>query len=708
MALELIDYPYFRSDTSQRLTITEIDSTGLLYYNLSLASYNSLQYRSQSFNVESSNDLGGPFSTYFNSRNLPGPLAPFDNGSTFVFNFSEQSYGPGASGPGATANTYNWWKSFDLVTDDVKIITISEIGKPGNYWEFRLNNLSYQIGTSSNFWRVNANKALGPTFGGAVGYPYAFSVTASYLISYRTYGMSGGNGPSASIGGTIEGSGGQFYTYFNNEPISNRLFLGDLTYPLPIGASGSSASGGTNSLVSVGGSGVIANRMYLGDLTYPLPIGASGSSASGGTNSLVSIGGSGVVTQRIFLGDLTYPLPIGVTGGTMTGTNSIVEIGGLGISSKNIFLGDTINYGKVRFSGATGTPPIDVVYRVPRQTKCRSCDGEYCSCFLGDLTNWFRSEDCPCNGSSQHAVNGLPNTPGTVGPVDDIQNQTTTTSLSYVDSVSDYLTNINVGGVLIGNTSSDMIGLVSLPRYSRTLSSYQPDLMLYIGRGETTSHSRESYQVGVGVYNVSTSYLEISSVTYSSPTSSNYKPTILLSGHWGNTSSASYSILSVDSDAISVNKLIFGTAGSTQTLDVVNGDLLVNNVVSNIQRVAGYTIAGTRQNLVTTYPTLGTLNNTQGSCFLYGGIAKLDVQSLTGSNPNMVIFDSFDNIVLQSSAISSSGLVTFAPQGGPWLVQGDESLRIGVTGGSVSSYILATASINTIKVYYTYDPIDLN
>ncbi len=235
MALENINYPNFRSDPgrTQRLTITELDSMQLFNYNLAMASYNSLQYLSTTWSIESSSDLGSPETFKFNSRNLPSNFYPFDNGSTFVFNFSENSYGPGTTpslgaGLGATY-TYNWWKSLDLV-EATKILTISQIARPGNYFEYEINTISYNTATQGNFWRVNATKKLGPTFAGATGFPYAFSPTASYLISYRTvYGASGASGASPSIGGTIEGDNGEFYTYFNNDPISNKIYLGSIS-----------------------------------------------------------------------------------------------------------------------------------------------------------------------------------------------------------------------------------------------------------------------------------------------------------------------------------------------------------------------------------------------------------------------------------------------------------------------------------------------
>jgi hypothetical protein len=124
-----------------------------------------------------------------------------------------------------------------------------------------------------------------------------------------------------------------------------------------------------------------------------------------------------------------------------------------------------------------------------------------------------------------------------------------------------------------------------------------------------------------------------------------------------------------------------------------------------------FTTVGKR-NLVTNPVSLGTLTeingiSTAGSCFIYGGIAKLDVSDLSGTTGNLVILDSNDNIVLKSSNVSASGNVTFAPQGGPWLVQGDETLTLGVTGGNTTNLSVATASINPLKIYYIYDPIDV-
>ena len=512
-----------RTEIENRLSSSNIDENILTLESLSLATTNSLKYLAYGPAEISSTNLPTPPDSYFNARIIPAfAFPPFTNGCNFVFTFSPYDYGYFA----ASSSTNLYWS---ILEDDPsnKILSISQISSSAdvkfpsyNYWEFSINNFSstystVSVGTYSQQqlvkWTANVKKIMGPTFSD-------FVADKLYSVSYRSSGGTSSGGASGSIGGTIEGQDGQIFTYFNNEPISNKLYLGDLTYPLPIGVTGGSGFGGTN---------------------------------------------------------------------------SVIDVGGNGLSSKNLFLGNDTIRGRVRFGGGgTTSGPVDVIYATDGD--CINCNSERCKCW----TRFFnpirrRCKVCPCNG--QGGQNGCgdenqrPSGP-IGGAANDIRNDVTESLIDYIDAASGNYSNINVGSVLLGYTQSDLVGMAVVPRKTQTLESYQPDLMLYVGRGFTSSHSREEYEVGLGIYNVATSYLEITSVTYSSPTSSTYKPPILLSANYGQIGGSSFSNLQISSDAVSVNKLYFGDIINEQSLRVSDGELYVNDSIFSSITTMGQTI----------------------------------------------------------------------------------------------------------------------
>jgi hypothetical protein len=625
-----------RTEIENRLSSSNIDENILTLESLSLATTNSLKYLSSGPAEISLTNLPTIPDSYFSARIIPSfAFPPFTNGCNFVFTFSPYDYGYFA----ASSSTNLYWS---ILEDDPsnKILSISQISSSAdvkfpsyNYWEFTINNFSSTystvlIGTYSQQqlvkWTANVRKIMGPTFSD-------FVADKLYSVSYRSSGGTSSGGASGSIGGTIEGQDGQIFTYFNNEPISNKLYLGDLTYPLPIGVTGGSGFGGTNSIVTVGGEGMLVNRMYLGDLTYPLPIGVTGGSGFGGTNS-------------------------------------VVDIGGEGISSKNIFLGNDTIPGRVRFgAGGTTSGPVDVIYE---GNNCINCEGQYCKCW----TRFFnpirrRCKRCPCNG--QGGSNGCndenqrPSGP-IGGAANDIRNDVTESMLDYIDVRSGNYSNINVGSVLLGYTQSDLVGMMVVPRYSQTLESHQPDLMLYVGRGFTTSHSREEYEVGLGIYNVATSYLEITSVTYSSPTSSTYKPPILLSANYGQIGGSSFSNLQISSDAVSVNKLYFGDIINEQSLRVSDGELYVNDSIFSSITTMGQTI------------------------YEYTNESSKTITHNLGLYPSVQVLDSDDNVLIPTTInfVSENELVVnFSENSTGKIVIGS-----GMTGSVVGTSIPVSSS----------------
>jgi hypothetical protein len=115
--------------------------------------------------------------------------------------------------------------------------------------------------------------------------------------------------------------------------------------------------------------------------------------------------------------------------------------------------------------------------------------------------------------------------------------------------------------------------------------------------------------------------------------------------------------------------------------------------------------AASKVNIVNSPYSIGDLNGLDGDCFIYGGIAELTIEDLDGTTGNAVIRNSTGKIILQATSIDSTGKFTLVPTGGPVLVQGNENLTIGVTGGSFTSYNLQNTAFNYLRIYYIYDPI---
>ena len=467
-----------RTEIQNRLTLTEIDENLIQTQALSLASSNSLIYLSESFSVDSSTPLADPALKSFNSRTIPSFLyRPFENGCRFVFKFSNTDYGY----LGSASSTHLWWS---VLAGDIsyKVLSISQINSDTsstsypsyNNWDFNLTSLSFTNST----WTVTGTKIMGPTFSD-------FEPESIFAVGYKSMLSPTFSGGTGSIGGVVDG-----YTYFD--------------YP------------------------TIQNKMYVGNLTYPIEI--------------------------------------GVTGSSFSGTGSIVTVGGDGLFARNMVIGNNTSRGKIRLApGNTYSSSVDIVFR--NGVPCKNCRDEICSCWWGALFNNIRenkTSTCPCSSG----INTGWQRPGSIGPVVD---RMVSELIKIVNSDSEISASLQVDSLVLGITSSFHVGITSESKIGLTLSEYQPDLMLYVGRGATTSHSTQNYQVGLGIYNLSTSYLEITSSTYSE----NYTP-ILLKSQYGQIESSTYSVLSINSDAVSINKLYFGNATNGQSLSVSSGNLYVN------------------------------------------------------------------------------------------------------------------------------------
>jgi hypothetical protein len=122
----------FRSDQIARLSSIDIDTNILSLQQTSLASSNSLVYKSASYSVNSNTPLPNPLQGYFNSRTIPsGIYSPFQDGSSFVFKFSDTDHGYYAS----ASSTSRWWSVLSSAeTAYEKRLSISQIGVSYNYW----------------------------------------------------------------------------------------------------------------------------------------------------------------------------------------------------------------------------------------------------------------------------------------------------------------------------------------------------------------------------------------------------------------------------------------------------------------------------------------------------------------------------------------------------------------------------------------------
>ena len=303
MALSINNNSTLRTEIQSRLTLTEIDGNLIRLEAISLASSNSLIYLSESFSVDSSTPLADPALKSFNSRTIPSFLyQPFENGCGFVFKFSNTDYGY----LGSASSTHLWWS---VLAGDIsyKVLSISQINSTTsstsypsyNNWDFNLTSLSFTNST----WTVTGTKIMGPTFSD-------FEPESIFAVGYKSMLSPTFSGGTGSIGGVVDG-----YTYFDYPTLQNRMYIGDLSYQIEIGVTGSSFSG-TGSIVTVGGEGMLVNRMYLGDLTYPIYIGVTGSSFSG-TGSIVTVGGEGVLVNRIYFGTVSNEQYLYVSDGNL-------------------------------------------------------------------------------------------------------------------------------------------------------------------------------------------------------------------------------------------------------------------------------------------------------------------------------------------------------------------------------------------------------
>ena len=242
MALINPDDLKFRSDQIARLSSIDIDTNILSLQQTSLASSNSLVYKSASYSVNSNTSLPNPSQGYFNSRTIPsGIYSPFQDGSSFVFKFSNTDYGYYAS----ASSTNKWWSVLSSVeTAYEKRLCISQIGVSYNYWEFKMDSLSFTNST----WAFAGQKVLGPTYSN-------FEPEKQFTIGYRLSGGVTAGGNTNSISGEIVDG----YTTLNYPLLSETLYLGDLTSPIEIGVTGG------NDLV---GPGLGVENLYLGNISF--------------------------------------------------------------------------------------------------------------------------------------------------------------------------------------------------------------------------------------------------------------------------------------------------------------------------------------------------------------------------------------------------------------------------------------------------------
>jgi hypothetical protein len=231
-----------RSEEDNRLTIEKIDVNALTLQQTSLASSNSLVYKSASYSVNSNTSLPNPSQGYFNSRTIPsGIYSPFQDGSSFVFKFSDTDHGYYAS----ASSTSRWWSVLSSVeTAYEKRLSISQIGVSYNYWEFKMDSLSFTNST----WIFSGQKILGPTYSN-------FQPEKQFTIGYSlASGMTGGGSTNSIAGEIVDG-----YTTLNYPLISETLYLGDLTSPISIGV-----TGGNDFL----GPGLGVENLYLGSISF--------------------------------------------------------------------------------------------------------------------------------------------------------------------------------------------------------------------------------------------------------------------------------------------------------------------------------------------------------------------------------------------------------------------------------------------------------
>jgi len=343
MALSIKNDLSLRTLEENRLSVTKIDENLVLTQAISLASSNSLIYLSESFSVNSDTPLADPALKSFNSRTIPSFLyQPFENGCGFVFKFSNTDYGY----LGSASSTNLWWS---VLAGDIsyKVLSISQINSATsstsypsyNNWDFNLTSLSFTNST----WTVTGTKIMGPTFSD-------FEPESIFVVGYKSMLSPTFSGGTGSIGGVVDG-----YTYFDYPTLQNRMYIGDLSYQIEIGVTGSVGStGGTGSIVTVGGEGLLVNRIYLGDLTYPLLIGVTGSSFSG-TGSIVTVGGEGLLVNKIYFGTASNEQYLYVSDGNLYLNGSTFSGGGSGSVGQTGTQGSVGSTGPQGLDGATGS-----------------------------------------------------------------------------------------------------------------------------------------------------------------------------------------------------------------------------------------------------------------------------------------------------------------------------------------------------------------
>ena len=503
-----------RSDQIDRLTILEIDGMQLRSQYLSLSLNNSLLYLCESPAQESNSNLNGPNFQHFNSRYTPSfVFPPFSNGSTFVFNFSNTDYGY----YGMSTSTYLWWSEIASEPQN-KLLKLSQMNSADvdvpnpiyRYWEFTVDSASFFTSSSPtmSYWRVVAKKQLGPTFTN-------FEQDSLYTVGYGLY-ISGSPsvGSSSNIGGGTIDANDTTYTYFDYPTLQNRMYLGDLSYQVEIGVTGSiGATGGTGSIVTVGGSGLMTDKVYLGKSTY-----------------------------FDMMTDTYEPVTIGLTTGN--------EIMGAGVDIKYLYLGHISIVDLMPGEGPTTNACCG-----KKKPKRKAKPPGY---YIGGPM-WFRPA---ATNTEQQVVYDFPT---------DYYEITShaTNSQGYENFVG-----IHIGALAIGLTESRTIEMVILDRGNPVGSWNQPNTVLGIGTYLTSSNGNFFDSAGIDSYAMSTSYLEITPITYSTDAAN-----ILLNGTWGTESGGTYSVLNIDSDGVSVNKLYFGNINNGQSLVVSGGDLYVNDVV---------------------------------------------------------------------------------------------------------------------------------
>jgi hypothetical protein len=150
-----------------------------------------------------------------------------------------------------------------------------------------------------------------------------------------------------------------------------------------------------------------------------------------------------------------------------------------------------------------------------------------------------------------------------------------------------------------------------------------------------------------------------------------------------------------------LDKILVWDSADTKRVRYRNASSLTGVQIADL----GFSLVS-KYNLVTSPVNLGNLNNTDGDCFLYGGMAEFTMSGVTGSTGNAIITNSTGTVVMRADSIDSSGKMRFTPTNGPGLIQGNENLIMSVTGGNFTDYAIEQ-SPNFLRIYYIYDPIGI-